>query len=189
MTTHKYNTASERIMKVGFVYKLVCKDVNATEVYVGSSVSLRNRRATHKSDCNNKNGKAYDLPVYQYIRKHEGWDNWELLPIERFEFDFKFELHDRERFHMEALHATLNALVPHRTKDEYRRDNAEIIKQSDKQYGKQYRIDHKEGLEKKYDCPCGGRYTHEHKARHLKTEWHYNYILGKQIYEAKFGHA
>ena len=56
--------------RIGFVYKLVCKDVTATEVYVGSSVSLRNRRATHKSCCHNE--KAYNLPVYQYIRDNVG---------------------------------------------------------------------------------------------------------------------
>jgi hypothetical protein len=69
--------------RIGFVYKLVCKDVNATEVYVGSSTSLRNRRSGHKSGCNNVNDKRYNFRVYQHIRANGGWDNWQLLPIER----------------------------------------------------------------------------------------------------------
>ena len=86
-------------MKIGYVYNLVCKDVNAAEVYVGLSTSLRNRRANHKSACNNEKNKSYNRPVYQYIRANGGWANWQLLPIERVEFDFKFKLHDRERHH------------------------------------------------------------------------------------------
>ena len=164
-------------MKIGHVYKLVCKDVTATEIYVGSSSSLRNRRANHKSACSNENWKSYNLPVYQYIRANGGWDNWQLLPIERVEFDFKFELHDRERHHMEALHATLNSRVPNRTQAEHR------------QYHQQYMQQRQEESSKKHDCPCGGRYTNEHKSTHLKTERHQNYELGKQMYEARFGHA
>ena len=205
----EYKTVIET-MRTGFVYKLVCKDVDATEVYVGSSTSLRNRRASHKSACNNKNDKCYNFPVYQYIRENGGWQNWDLLPIERVEFDFRFELQDRERHHMEALHATLNSCVPNRNKAEYYQDNREEIKAKIKQYYqdnkeeikaqkkeyrqnhkeeiKQYYQDHKNEINQKHDCPCGGRYTHHHKTKHLKTELHRNYELGKQIYIAKFGH-
>ena len=181
------------------MYKLVCKDVDATEVYVGSSTSLRNRRACHKSRCNNKNDKCYNFPVYQYIRENGGWQNWDLLPIERVEFDFRFELQDRERHHIEALHATLNSKVPNRNKAEYYQDNKEEIKAQKKEYrqnhkeeikarNKQYRQDNKEEINQKHDCPCGGRYTHHHKTKHLKTELHRNYELGKRMYIAKFGH-
>ena len=198
-------------MKIGHVYKLVCKNVDATEVYVGSSTSLRNRRACHKSACNNQNDKSYNLPVYQYIRENGGWANWDLLPIERVEFDFKFELHDRERHHMETLHATLNSHVPNRTQAEYNQDHREKLKQKQKQYRqdhreeiqqkkkqyyqdnvekkKQYYQTRKQTLNQKHECPCGGKYTHQNKAQHLKSECHRNYELGKQMYIAKFGHA
>ena len=75
--------------RIGFVYKLVCKDVNVTEVYVGSSTSLRNRRYAHKSCCTRENSKQHNLRVYQYIRANGGW-NWNLLVIERVEFEFKY---------------------------------------------------------------------------------------------------
>ena len=148
--------------RIGFVYKLVCKDVNVTEVYVGSSTSLRNRRYTHKACCTRENDKAYNRPV-SYIRENGGWQNWNLLVIERVEFEFRFELQDRERFHMEALHATLNSRVPNRTQAEHR------------QYHQQYMQQRQEESSKKHDCPCGGRYTNEHKSTHLKTEKHQAY--------------
>jgi hypothetical protein len=184
-------------------------------MYVGSSTSLRNRRASHKSKCTNEKDKAYNRPVYQYIRENGGWDNWELLTIERVEYEFGFELKDRERHHMETLHATLNSQVPNRTAAEYHNDNKVEIHQRQKQYRqnhkvetkqyyqqyhqdnreelnqqkKQYYHQCKEKLNRKHDCPCGGKYTHQGIARHLKTERHQNYELGKQMYEAKFGHA
>ena len=227
----------------GFVYKLVCKDVNFTEIYIGSSISLRNRRSKHKSDCSNVNSKSYNLPVYQYVRNSGGWANWELQVVEQFEFEFKFELVARERHHMETLHATLNACVPGRTPAGYRAENVDKIKiqkagyraenldkikiqqagyrannvdkikaqtagyyaeNKDKIKAQQagyraenvdkikaqtagYRANNKDKLKEKHDCPCGGRFTHASKSRHMKNDHHRNYEVGKQMYEAKFG--
>ena len=120
--------------KIGFVYKLVCKDVDFKEIYIGSSISLRNRRANHKNNCSNMNSKHYNYPVYQYIRNSGGWENWELQTVERFEFEFKHELVARERHHIETLRATLNNRVPGRGKAEYRADNADKIKAYDAGY-------------------------------------------------------
>ena len=85
--------------------------------------------------------------------------------IERVEFEFRFELKDRERFHMEALHATLNTQVPNRTQAEYHQANAEHIKEQKSQ---------------KFDCPRGGKYPHTSRAKHFKTKRHRNYELGKE---------
>jgi hypothetical protein len=135
--------------------------------------------------CNNESDKSYNLPVYQYIRANGGWDNWQLLPIERVEYEFGFELKDRERHHIETLHATLNSRVPNRTRAEYKQTHKDKINQQKKQYYQ----DHKNEINQKHDCPCGGRYTHHNKPQHVKTERHQNYELGKEMYEAKFGHA
>jgi hypothetical protein len=81
---------------------------------------------------------------------------------------------------------------------EYRDKNKDKIKARDKQYRdknkdeinqrqKQLRIDNidryrqydrnraesrKEQRNKKYNCPCGGKYTHQSKSRHLKLKKH-----------------
>jgi hypothetical protein len=34
----------------------------------------------------------------------------------------------------------------------------------------------KEKQKKKYDCECGGKYTHEHKSKHFKTKKHLLYL-------------
>ena len=118
----------------GFVYKLVCKDINVKECYVGSTGNTRIRKAHHKSDCNNVNGKNFNFRVYQYIRENDGFQNWELIVLETVQYNQKYELKARERHHMEALGATLNTQTPNRNKAEWYLDNAEQLKQQQKQY-------------------------------------------------------
>jgi len=55
---------------------------------------------------------------------------------------------------------------------EYREKNKDkILKQK-----KEYREENKDKIHKKYDCPCGGKYTHQSKSIHLNTKRHKNYL-------------
>ena len=47
------------------IYEIVCKYVNITERYVGSTTNLTQRRKQHKTACNNEKEKAQDRYVYQ----------------------------------------------------------------------------------------------------------------------------
>ena len=80
-----------------------------------------------------------------------------------------------------------NADVIKARKKQYYRDNTEAIKARTKQYlednadiikarAKQYREDNAVKIKQKHNCPCGGKYTTIHKARHLKTKKHKNYL-------------
>jgi len=84
---------------------------------------------------------------------------------------------------------------------EYRTENAEKIKKQSKQYyiehaeeikqyqtenaekikehHKKYRTEHAEKLHKKYECDCGGKYTHQNKLQHFKSKKHQNYLNNK----------
>ena len=48
---------------------------------------------------------------------------------------------------------------------------------------KQYYLDNRDKILKKkgqkFDCECGGRYTYSHKAEHLNSKKHKNYIDNK----------
>ena len=137
----------------GFVYKLVSKDIDVKECYVGSTVNTRIRKAHHKSDCNNVNGKLYNYRVYQYIRDNSGFTNWDLIVLETVQYNQKYELKSRERHHMELLGATLNTNVPNRNKAEYNKqyqqDNAEHLAQKNKQYH-QDNVEHVKQRHKQY---------------------------------------
>ena len=47
--------------KIGFIYKIVCKDVAVKEIYVGSTTNLKVRKCAHKSSCNNINSKTIQV--------------------------------------------------------------------------------------------------------------------------------
>jgi len=121
----KYNIDYQRSK----IYKLCCRDVNITDCYVGSTSNMIRRKSQHKNTCNNEKSKAYNFNVYQFIRNTGGWCNWDMVLVESFPCDSKHELHTRERYWMETLHATLNRSVPTRSKKEYREDNADKVKE------------------------------------------------------------
>ena len=147
--------------KIGIIYKLVSRDINIPELYVGSTCSFRARKCGHKKCCNNENDKKYKYNVYQYIRNNGGWDNFDMIQVEEFKHDTSRELHARERYWIEQLKATLNKQIPTRTKAEYdklyRHNNKDVIAERDKIYrqnnketiavkDKQYRQDHLEAI-------------------------------------------
>ena len=54
----------------------------------------------------------------------------------------------------------------------YRDQHKEQIKESDKKYRKK----NKDKRNEKFECECGGKFTHNHKSKHLKTFKHKKYI-------------
>ena len=115
------------------IYKICCNDISITNCYVGSTTNFIKRKSKHKSSCKNERGIQYNQNVYQFIRAHGNWDNWDMIVIEEFPCDSKNQLHTRERYHMENLHATLNKVIPTRTLKEYNKeyyqDNTEYYKE------------------------------------------------------------
>ncbi len=107
------------------IYKIVCKNPEIKECYVGSTTDLIKRRNCHKYTCNTESNKDYNIYLYKFIRKNYGFDNWQVIEIEKFKCESKEELHRRERHFIETLNATLNTQKPTRTAKEYTRDTKE----------------------------------------------------------------
>lgn len=112
------------------IYKLSCKDPEIKDIYIGSTTNFARRKQEHKKCCNNSNAKGYNYHVYKFIRETGGgFDNWEMVELERFNAVDKRNLHTRERYYLELLGATLNKVVPTRELKEYYQDNKQKIKQ------------------------------------------------------------
>ena len=90
------------------VYKIVCRDTNIKEFYIGSSVNLKNRIYLHKSQCNNLNSKDYCSPVYMFINVNGGFDNWEFEVIKEYNLISKKELELNEQAYIDLLQPHLN---------------------------------------------------------------------------------
>lgn len=110
------------------IYKLVCNDLNITDIYIGHTTEFRRRKNEHKSRCCNPTSLAYNFYKYQFIREHGGWDNWSMILIENYPCINKLEAEKRERYWIEELNATLNASIPCRSKHEWHKLNYETTR-------------------------------------------------------------
>ena len=102
-----------------YFYKIVCKDLSVPDSYVGHTTDFTKRRADHKKRSNNLTSTA--LPVHRFIHNNGGWDNFDMILIERRTCQDKLEACKFERGHIEDLNATLNAHMPSRTKNTMKR--------------------------------------------------------------------
>lgn len=171
------------------IYKICCKDINIIDIYIGSTTDFIRRKSSHKRNCNNDNLNGYNIYVYQFIRENGGWNNWDMVEIEKYIAIDNNDLHKRERFYIEELKATLNKVIPSRTKNEYeimRKDKPER-KEQKKQIGIIYREKNNEIIKEKkkiyrqtnnekINCPCGSCIVKYTLTDHIKTKKHQKYL-------------
>ncbi len=91
------------------VYKIVCKNKEITECYIGSSVDFEHRKECHKSDSKNLNNKHYCLPLYMFINVNGGIENWDYEVIKEFPNHTKKELYIEEQKYIDLLKPHLNS--------------------------------------------------------------------------------
>jgi hypothetical protein len=121
------------------IYKIVCNDLTIRDVYVGHTTNFINRKAKHKSDCNNPNSKSYNFKIYNSIRNNGGWLHWSMIEIEKFQDcnDIN-EASAKERYYYEVFNAKLNTNCPGRNNKEYKKEyylgNKNKIQKNSKYY-------------------------------------------------------
>ncbi len=131
------------------IYKIVCNDLNITDIYVGSTTDFIRRKNEHKRCCNNEKSKKYNLKVYQIIRQNGGWDNFTMIEIEKYPCNDSNEAHARERYYLELLNAKLNIQIPTRTMQEYGKKYKEANKEKIAELNKEYYESNKEKIKEK----------------------------------------
>ena len=172
------------------IYKIVCNDLNVSDLYVGHTTDFIVRRYTHKSNCNNVKNIRHNYKVYKMIRDNNGWQNWTMIEIEKYPCDDSNQASARERYWYEVLNANLNSNVPNRSEKEsgkeYRKNNRDVILEKQKKYREnnkemisqkfkvRYQLN-KEKLSEKFTCECGGNFSKANKSTHLKTPKHQTY--------------
>ena len=168
------------------IYKICCKDINITDIYIGHTTDFIRRKSQHKFACNNPTDKSYKLYVYQFIRDNGGFDNWNMIEIEKYNCIDRLEASKRERHWVEELKSTLNKQMPSRTPKEarqyYKEQNKDKLLEKHKEYtqskrgkeiSKQYREKNKNKIQAICICNiCNCNYSKNHKARHEQTQKH-----------------
>ena len=158
------------------IYKLCCNDLDVTEIYVGSTCNFNRRKTAHKSICHNETSKSYNFKVYKYIREHGGFDNWSMILVDEANLENKLQKGKLEHEWTVKLKASLNINVPGRTIKEYYQVNKETLTKKQKEYYEANKETITEKSKQKFDCECGGKYTHINTIRHAKSKKHQSYI-------------
>ena len=164
------------------VYKLRHKDdLKETNIYIGSTNNIKQRMHEHRSSCNNVDGREYNKEKYEYIRNNGGWNEWEMLEIEK--CDSKEEALSAEKYLYDLLKPSLNTLRPYRSPEE----NKKLKYEYDIKWARENRERHRELNNKSREknkhkyaakssaivtCECGLQSTHGHLSRHRKTQRH-----------------
>ena len=171
----------------GLIYKLCCNDPTVTDIYVGSTTNFSRRKAEHKYSCNNEDAKAYNTLVYKFIRENGSWVNWSMVLVREYETTSKQKLKRKERKYIDKLGATLNKVVPSRTKkerydnnrDEILQKNRELYKQNKQHESERKKLFYEKNKERilqrqaeRVECECGYITRRASMSRHKSSEKH-----------------
>jgi predicted GIY-YIG superfamily endonuclease len=89
------------------IYKIVCNDINVKDLYVGHTTNFKQRKNSHRSECNMNLRKKYEI-----MNKYGGWNNWSMVVIENYPCKNRLEAEAKERYWIETLKANLNSIIP-----------------------------------------------------------------------------
>jgi hypothetical protein len=176
-------------------YKIVCRDSNIKDCYIGHTTDFKRRKSQHKNVSANMNTSATKITaLYQFIRNNQGWDNFDMILIETVDCVNALEARKQERIYIEEFKPSLNFQIPSRTLQEWNIDNNDIIKIKKKQYYetnkdiilikmKDFYIDNKETLLENHKT----YYTQNKDAIQLYAQKYYqDNIEQKRIYNKEY---
>ena len=170
------------------IYMISCKDSDVNHIYVGHTIDFMYRYEQHKRSCEDNN---VQYKLYQIMRQYGGWDNWNMVIIEKYPCNNKEEACKQERFWFDKLKADLNTTRPYlsaeeksKYKKEYHKKYRELNKESILEQRKIYKQTEsaKNRRNSKFTCEvCGGKYSRKHKAGHEKTKKHQKCLLNSSV--------
>ena len=130
------------------IYKIVCKNEEITDCYVGRTKDCTKRFQQHKTVCYNENKVSFNYRLYKTIRENGGFENWDIVEVETIEHEDadKTTPAEKEGFWFNELNATLNNNVPGRCKKESCKVWADKNMEYRKIYAEKYRAENKEKI-------------------------------------------
>jgi hypothetical protein len=171
----------------GRIYKII--DLETNECYIGSTtLALSQRLAQHVSSYKRYlKGKGNNITSFKIIANGD----YDIVLIELFPCDSKDQLHARESHYTQTIQC-LNRI----------KNQGLFIKLGQKQYKKQYDVDHKDQSklyrEQHIDhikhrkntvliCQCGSSYTRSNVTQHIRSEKHTEYVINRLYYDIRRG--
>ena len=134
------------------IYKLVKNDdYDNVNIYIGSTTDFIRRKNKHKSDCNCVKSKGHNDKKYQYIRDNGGWDNWNMIEVEKHNCNDGNEARAREEYWRSHFNAQLNTKRAYITVEQKKQYGIEYYKEyyeKNKDKYLEYREDNKDNIQK-----------------------------------------
>lgn len=133
------------------MYKICPKNKELNFCYIGQTTNFNRRKYQHKKNTINENDKKhYHLQHYETIRNNGGWDEWEMVEIEKLYGKTKVEARMREQELIIEHKANLNTLNAFITEEErkatkkaitekYRIENKQLLKEQTKKYKEEHK--------------------------------------------------
>lgn len=154
-----------------YMYKIYPKKKELNYCYIGHTNDFNSRKRQHKLISTSEQHNKLHFKIYQTIRQNGGWDEWEMIEIEKINGKNKLEARMREQELIKEHNANLNSLSAYITEGEraaikkaitekYREENKELLKEQTKKYKqehkeiiaeqmKKYRAENKEKIREK----------------------------------------
>lgn len=149
------------------IYRLSSSETD--DVYYGSTTKTGSGRMSgHKSDY-----KMYKKGKFHYVTSFEimKYADAKLEIVAKIKCNNKKELEQIERLYIEN-NTCINKVVPGRSFKEYYQENKNKIKG----YYQENKAKILEKNKRKFNCPCGGKYSHGDIRKHERSAKHQNYI-------------
>ena len=115
------------------IYKIFCKDENIKDIYIGHTTNFSVRKSLHKFYCIRKQTK-----LYNFIQINGGFDNWNMVEIEKYACSNKYEALKKERELIDFYNSSLNHVLPLQNYKELRLKNIQKYNLYMKNYMKKY---------------------------------------------------
>ena len=115
------------------IYKIVSKDKEIQDLYIGHTCNFYGRKALHKHHSTRKNTK-----IYSFIKENGGFDKFEMIVLEEYPCKSRLEATTKERMYIELYKPSLNNNLPHQTYKELRNKNIEKYNLYMKDYMRKY---------------------------------------------------
>jgi len=159
---------SNRDNTYGWIYLIVCNDTKEA-IYVGSTSCIQSRQALHKHKTNCFSSVGYNKPMYQYIREHGGFFNFQFKISWRGTIASRRDLHEREQT---VIDTYSNGLLFNRN-DAVR--NVQQAAKTARERSLKYYHDHSGHINRRVQCPCGAIITYNGRTMHNRTQKHKAY--------------
>ena len=118
------------------MYKIYPKNINLNYCYIGHTKNFNFRKGQHKLPCFDTTHNKSHLKLYEVIRQNGGWDEWEMIEIEK--INAKTKLQQEKKYKEDH-----KDIITEQMK-KYREENKEKIYEKTKEYRENNKEKHQE---------------------------------------------